>query len=92
MLQQEKESHVRISSLVKKAEERSGLTTKESSVLAHSHSLRSRIKTESSLPVLKPLHRYDRIKTIQSEYEEEQIKPKRVMSYMEPIGTLRTRE
>ena len=70
---------MRISSLVKKAEERSSLTTKKSSVLTHSHSLRTRIKTESSLPVLKPSHRYDRIKTIQSDYEEEEARPKRVM-------------
>jgi hypothetical protein len=62
--------------------------------MAKSHSDRKRIKTESSLPLLKPAHRYDRIKTIQSDYEEDIIgeKPRRVMSYMEPIGTLRKKE
>lgn len=69
LMQQEKESHVRVSSLVKKAEERSSLTTKESSIIGHTQILRTRIKTDASLPVIKP-SRYDRIKTIQSDYEE----------------------
>lgn len=72
------------------------LTTKESSIqLSYSHSLRNRVRTESSLPSLKPSQRYDRIKTIQSDYdEEEERKPqsKKALSYMEPIGTVRGTE
>jgi hypothetical protein len=68
LMQMERESHVRISSLVKKAEERSSLTTKDSSIIGRTDNLRTRIKTESSLPVLKP-SRYEHIKTIQSDYD-----------------------
>ncbi len=68
-MQEEKRSHVRVSSLLKRAEEKSSnKTTKESSVqLSYSPSMHlHRVKTESSLPTLKPSNRFGRIKTIQS--------------------------
>lgn len=82
-MHEERSSHSRVSSLIKLAEERSSTkTTKESSVAENSRI--NRVKTEASLPALKPMNRIDRIKTIYSDCDEEEFsyKPRRVMSYM----------
>ena len=54
-----------------------------------------KVKTETSLPQLKPSTRYERIKTIQTEYDESPrtLKTKaRSQSYMEPIGVVRGKQ
>ena len=67
---------------------------KSSVKLAYSIS-NKKVKTEASLPLLKPSSRYDRIKTLQTEYDESprvESTKKRAFSYMEPIGVIKGRQ
>ena len=83
-------------SLVSQEPSSKGFTTKESSVrLSYSISSKKRIKTDSSLPQLKP-YKNQRIKTEHSQYENSpMIREKgrqKSNSYMNPIGMVREKQ